>query len=124
MARNSPKAYLVAFKNINAEIVKRAAVKVKVRLGQPGLDVGGWRKVLIYQHSMHDIFESNGTEPVSLLDAENSFKSINRQPPITNIKYICLSVAMFLRNCYIILSRSFVHEGKRIIQIQVKLKVT
>ena len=45
MARNSPKAYLVAFKNINAEIVNRAAVKIKVRLGQPGLDVGGWRKV-------------------------------------------------------------------------------
>lgn len=116
MARNSPKAYLVAFKNINAEMVKGAVVKIKVGLGQPGLDVGAWRKQCI-TYSMHDIFESNGTESVSLLDAENSFKSINRQPLLTNIKYICLSVAMFVRNCYIILSRSFVHEGKRIIQI-------
>ena len=72
---------------------------------------------------MHDIFESNGTESVSLFDVENSFKSINRQPLLTKIKY-SLSVAMFVRNCYIILSRSFVHKGKRIIQIQLKNKVT
>ena len=38
-------------------------------------------------HLMHDIFVTNETEAVLLVDAENAFNSKNRQVSLHNIKY-------------------------------------
>ena len=40
-------------------------------------------------HSMHDIFGISKTEAVLLVDAENTFISINRKVFLQNIKPIC-----------------------------------
>lgn len=65
-------------------------------------------------HSMHDIFTSNETEAVLLVDAENAFNSINRKALLHNIKYICPPLATFVRNCYNVPARLFVLGGKEL----------
>ena len=65
-------------------------------------------------HSMHDIFTSNETEAVLLVDAENAFNSINRQALLHNIKFLCPTLATFVRNCYNVSARLFILGGKEI----------
>ena len=65
-------------------------------------------------HAMHRIFESNETEAILMVDAENTFHSINRKALLHNIEYLCPVIATFLYNCYAISARLFVIGGKEL----------
>ena len=43
-------------------------------------------------HAMHHIFSEENTEAVLLIDAENSFNSINRKVMLQNTKFLAVSV--------------------------------
>ena len=59
---------------------------------------------------MHKIFESNETEAILIVDAENVFNSINCKALLHNIEYLC----PFLYNCYAISARLFIIGGKEL----------
>ena len=66
-------------------------------------------------HAMREIFDSNETEAVLLVDAENAFNSINRAALLHNIKAICPAIHTFLFNCYSVPARLFIIGGSEII---------
>ena len=45
---------------------------------------------------------------VLLIDAENTFNSINRKVMLRNLKFICPIIATYIINCYATLSRLFI----------------
>ena len=59
---------------------------------------------------MHKIFESNETEAILIVDAENAFNSTNCKALLHNIEYLC----PFLYNCYAISARLFIIGGKEL----------
>ena len=63
-------------------------------------------------HAMHGIFESNETEAILMVDAENAFNSINREALLHNIEYLCPVIATYIYNCYAISARIFIIGGK------------
>ena len=50
-------------------------------------------------HAIHGIFESNETEVILSVDADNAFNSINIKALLYNIKYLCHEIATCLCNC-------------------------
>ena len=46
-------------------------------------------------HAMHRIFESNETEEILMVDAENGFNLINRKALLHNIEYFCPIIQRF-----------------------------
>ena len=89
------------------EDIKKAAVYLQLRTGH---EAG--REAAI--HAMHKIFESNETEAILIVDAENACNSINPKALLHNIEYLCLTIATFLYNCYAISARVFIIGGKEI----------
>ena len=87
------------------EDIKKAAGFLELCAGQ---EAGSEAAI----HGMHKIFESNETEAILLIDAENAFNSINREALLHNIEYLCPAVAAFLYNCYVISARLFTIGGK------------
>ena len=65
-------------------------------------------------HAMNDIFEEEETDAILLVDASNAFNALNRAVMLHNIKYLCPSMAIYIRNCYSTSSRLFV-AGKEIL---------
>ena len=65
-------------------------------------------------HAMHKIFESNETEAILLVDAENAFNLINRKALLHNIEYLCPAIATFLYNCYVKSAGLFIIGGKEL----------
>ena len=65
-------------------------------------------------HAMHNIFESNETEAIIIVDGENAFNSINRKALIHNTEYLRPAIATFLYNCYAIFARIFITGGKEL----------
>ena len=65
-------------------------------------------------HAMHRIFESNETEAILMVDAENTFHSINRKALLHNIEYLCPVIATYIYNCYAISARLFISGGKEL----------
>ena len=63
---------------------------------------------------MHRIFESNETEAILMVDAENAFNSINRKARLHNIKYLCPVIATHICNCYAMSARLFIVGGKEL----------
>ena len=61
-----------------------------------------------------ETFESNETEAILIVDAENAFNSINRKALLRNIEYFCPAIATFLYNCYAISARRCVIDGKEL----------
>ena len=59
-------------------------------------------------HAMNDIFEEEETDAILLVDGSNSFNSLSRAVMLHNIKYLCPSMAAYIRNCYSTPSRLFV----------------
>ena len=47
-------------------------------------------------HAMHGIFESNETEAILMINAENAFNSINRKVLLHNIEYLCPVIATYI----------------------------
>ena len=60
---------------------------------------------------MCNIYEDEATEGVILIDASNAFNSVNRNTFLHNIRIICPSLAMFVKNCYSTKSRLFIIGG-------------
>ena len=77
------------------EDIKKAAGYLQLSAGQEAGCEGAI-------HAMHKIFESNETEAILIVDAENVFNSINRKAQLHNIEYLCPAIATFLFNCYAI----------------------
>ena len=65
-------------------------------------------------YSMHDIFATNETEAVLLVDAEKLFISINRQALLHNIQHVSPPKVTFVHNCFNVLARLFVIEIKEL----------
>ena len=56
-------------------------------------------------HAIHEIFDDNKTEAILLVDTENAFNTINKKVLLPNIENVCLELATFIQNCYIIPAR-------------------
>ena len=50
--------------------------------------------------AMRDIFAEEETDGVLLIDASNAFNTLNRQALLHNIRYLCPTIATYVRNCY------------------------
>ena len=61
------------------------------------------------------MYEDKNTDVILLVDASNTFNSLNRQSFLHNISYICPSIAIFVKNCYNTQSVLFIVGGKEII---------
>ena len=59
-------------------------------------------------HTMKDLFESEETDAVILVDASNAFNSLNRAVAFHNIQYTCPEFSIILINTYRELSRLIV----------------
>ena len=66
-------------------------------------------------HSMYDIFGTNETEAVLLVDVESAFNPIIRLVFLVNIKHIGPLIATFERNCYNVPARLFVLGGNELL---------
>ena len=51
-------------------------------------------------HAMRRVYESSETEAVILVDASNTFNSLNRQTALQNIHHLCPSLSKVLINTY------------------------
>ena len=51
-------------------------------------------------HAMHQVFQSQSTEGVILVDACNAFNSLNRETALRNILHLCPPLAKVLVNTY------------------------
>ena len=51
-------------------------------------------------HAMRNVFESNETEALLLVDADNAFNRLNRKAALHNIRELCPPFARFLNNTY------------------------
>ena len=51
-------------------------------------------------HSMREMFESEETDAVILIDASNAFNSLNRQAALHNVRIICPQISTILINTY------------------------
>ena len=60
---------------------------------------------------MHDVFNDDNTESISLIDAENAFDSINQKVMLHHLKLICLVIATYILNCYLYPVRLFIICG-------------
>ena len=65
-------------------------------------------------HAMHRIFESNNAEAILMVEAENTFNSLNCKALLHNIEYLGPLIATFLHCCYIISARLFIIGGKEL----------
>ena len=65
-------------------------------------------------HAMCRIFESNETQAILIVDAENAFNLINRKALLHKIEYLRLVIATFLCNCCAISARLFLIGGKEL----------
>ena len=66
-------------------------------------------------HAMIDIFADIDADAVLLIDAENTFDSINRKVMTHNLKFICSIIATNIINCYAIPSMLFNVDGGEIL---------
>ena len=51
-------------------------------------------------HAMRQVFDSSETEAIILVDAKNTFNSLNRQVTLRNIHHLCPSLSRILINTY------------------------
>ena len=65
-------------------------------------------------HAMKEIFVSETTDAVILVDADNAFNRLNRQAALHNIQYICPAFATVLINTYRNPTRLFIVGGGEI----------
>ena len=62
-------------------------------------------------HAMRDISANEDTEAVLLIDAENSFNSINRKLMLHNLNFVCQIITTYINNCCITPARLFTIGG-------------
>ena len=104
-----------------AEVLRRTAGKVAMKVVKEDIKkAAGCLQLCAGQeagceaaiHAMYKIFESNETEAILIVVAENTFNSTNRKALLHNIEYLCPAIATFLYNCYTISARLFIIGGK------------
>ena len=87
------------------EVLRRIAGKVVMKVVEEDIKkAAGYLQLCAGQeagceaaiHAMHKVFESNETEAILIVDAENAFNSINRKALLHNIEYLCPATATFL----------------------------
>ena len=66
-------------------------------------------------NAMQGKFNNEETEAVLLIDAENTFNSINSTAMIHNIPVLCPIISTYIKNCYNVLARLFVIGGREIL---------
>jgi hypothetical protein len=62
-------------------------------------------------HAMTRMFESEGTDGLLLVDADNAFNRLNRSVALWNVQFICSVFSVVLINCYRSPARLFVTGG-------------
>ena len=65
-------------------------------------------------HAVHNLFEADDTDAVSLIDATNAFNSLNRATALHNIRILCPALATYAINTYRVPARLFVTGGKEL----------
>ena len=65
-------------------------------------------------HAKHRLFESNRTEAIVMVDAENVFNWINRKALLHNIEYLFPVNATLIYNCFAISARLFIIGRKEL----------
>ena len=66
-------------------------------------------------HARHYIFNDGNTEGILLIDAENSFNSINQKVMLHNLKFMCTVIATYISNCYMCPARLFIITGGKLL---------
>ena len=51
-------------------------------------------------HAMSSLYDSQTTEAILLVDANNAFNSLNREVALRNIQHLCPSLSVVLINTY------------------------
>ena len=59
-------------------------------------------------HAMYKMYKEEHTEAVLLVDAADGFNSVNRKVFLHNISVVCLSIIIYVQNCYTLPSRLFI----------------
>ena len=105
------------------EVLRRIAGKVRVSgLKNNMIDCTGSLQVRMGQEvgievavqSLKSIYNDNNTDAVLLVDASNTFNSLNCEVFLHNISYICPAISIFVENCYNSPSRLFVIGEKKL----------
>ena len=66
-------------------------------------------------HSMKEIFDDEQTDAVILVDASNTFNSLNRNAALHNIQILCPQFSAILMNIYRLSVRMIVFGSKDIV---------
>ena len=85
---------------VQGEMVS-ATAPIQVCAGLPG-------GVEAAVHAAREIFESQDTEALILVDADNAFNSLNREAALMNIRVVCPELAPYVINSYREPARLFV----------------
>ena len=62
-------------------------------------------------HAMQAMYDEESTEGILLIDAANAFNNLNREAALHNVRHLCPSLALLLRNTYRSPARLFVSGG-------------
>ena len=62
-------------------------------------------------HAMLQLFESDESDALLLVDADNAFNRLNRKIVLHNIHFLCSELSVFATNCYRAPTRLFVAGG-------------
>ena len=65
-------------------------------------------------HAIYDMFNDDDTKAILMVNASNTFNSINREAFFHNTKVLCPALATFINNCCSIPSDLFVQGDKRL----------
>ena len=90
LSRIAGKAIMMIFK----KDIKDAVGPLHLSSGQ---EVGAKADI----QAMRDIFAYKDTEAFLLIDAKNTFNSINRKVMLYTLNFICLIITTYITNCYI-----------------------
>ena len=91
---------------VTREDVKLAAGNLQVCVGH---QAGGEATT----HAMQEIFKDKEVEAAILVDATNTFNSINREAMLLNIAVKCPEINRYVQNCYGKPSKLFIVDGKQ-----------
>jgi hypothetical protein len=96
-----------AVMNILAEDVQAACGPLQLCAGQRA----GCEAAI---HALKRIHDSQQSEAVLMVDAENAFNRLNRKVMLANTEILCPTMATFVRNCYSTSPSMFVTGGVKI----------
>jgi hypothetical protein len=69
-------------------------------------------------HAMLQLFESDETDALLLVDADNAFNRLNRKIVLHNIHFLCPELSVFATNCYRAPIRLFVAGGVELLSCE------